>query len=45
MMNRININAEQIRVELSSLAKAALSSAFKSLFSDIEKKLFSRAEP
>lgn len=44
MMNRININAEQIRVELSSLAKAALSSAFKSLFSDIEKKLFSRAE-
>lgn len=44
MMNRININAKQIRIELSSLARAALSSAFRSLFSDIEKKLFSRAE-
>lgn len=43
-MNRININAVQIRSEIDHLARAALSSAFKSLFSDIEKKLFSRAE-
>ncbi|ANJ66176.1 hypothetical protein A9404_01230 [Halothiobacillus diazotrophicus] len=44
MMNRINVNAEQIRDDLGNLAHAALSSAFKSLFNDIEKKLFSRAE-
>lgn len=43
-MNRININAEQIRDDLGNLAHAALSSAFKSLFNDIEKKLFSRGE-
>lgn len=44
MMNRANINAEDIKINLGYLATSALKSALKGLFADIEKDLFFRAE-
>ena len=44
MMNRVNTNTEQLRGELDRLAKSALDSALNSLFNEIEKKLFTRAD-
>ncbi|MHB8920093.1 MAG: DUF1631 family protein [Halothiobacillus sp.] len=44
MMNRANINAEEIKINLGYLTTSALKSALKGLFADIEKKLFFRAE-
>jgi hypothetical protein len=44
MMNRVNTNTEQLRSELDRLTKSALDSALSSLFNEIEKKLFTRAE-
>ncbi len=43
-MNRVNTNTEQLRSELDRLTKSALESALSSLFNEIEKKLFTRAE-
>ncbi len=44
MMNRVNTNTEELRGELDRLAKSALDSALNSLFNEIEKKLFTRAD-
>ena len=44
MMNRVNTNTEQLRNELDRLAESALESALNSLFNEIEKKLFTRAD-
>lgn len=44
MMNRTNLNPQVIKNNLYLLFESALKSAFKSLFSDIEKKNFLRAE-
>lgn len=44
MMNRVNTNTEALRGEIDRLAKSALDSALSSLFSEIEKKLFNRAD-
>lgn len=44
MMNRVNINTKALRDELDRLARSALDSALNSLFNEIEKKLFIRAE-
>jgi uncharacterized coiled-coil DUF342 family protein len=43
MMNRVNTNTKELRGELDRLAKSALDSALSSLFNEIEKKLFIRA--
>jgi|GEM_PF-5903925 len=44
MMNRVNTNTEELRGELDRLAKSALDSTLNSLFNEIEKKLFIRAD-
>lgn len=44
MMNRVSTNTEQLRNELDRLAESALESALNSLFNEIEKKLFTRAD-
>lgn len=44
MINRMKINAVEIKSSLDELARAALCSALKVLFSETEKKLFVRAE-
>ncbi|OZB37733.1 MAG: hypothetical protein B7X35_00440 [Halothiobacillus sp. 14-56-357] len=44
MMNRVNTNTEELRGELDRLAQSALDSALNSLFNEIEKKLFTRAD-
>ncbi|MGC8697650.1 MAG: hypothetical protein ACP5Q0_04170, partial [Halothiobacillus sp.] len=44
MMNRTNLKPQEIKNNLNLLFQSALKSALGSLFSDIEKKIFLRAE-